>query len=128
MGRSLSALDPVASAGVQDCLTYKFDAILVPSQDQQDRAPYKVLQKLGEGSYGNVVKAQHTVTNKVHAVKRVRTTVQMKEQDLREPLLWKDLVHDCVCRYYRHWVDPVDDDGETTICKLVSVCASTISQ
>ncbi|KZV59801.1 kinase-like protein [Peniophora sp. CONT] len=104
----------VKSSG-SDSLTYKFDALFIPGRDEPDRTPYKVLRQLGEGSFGIVAQVRHTVNQQFYAIKTVKAAHCEREEALREPLLWRDLIHECVCQYSRHWIEEVADQEEAII-------------
>ena len=56
----------VTEASVEDRNTKKLSSIWKGVQDQ-----YRLLELLGEGSFGQVVKAQHILTGKMYAIKLV---------------------------------------------------------
>ncbi|VDC01161.1 unnamed protein product [Peniophora sp. CBMAI 1063] len=111
VGSPRSALGDAATSNDWQTLTYRFDALFIPDRTQENRTPYKALRWLGRGSYGQVAQVQNIANREFYAIKEVRTIEADKEEALREPLLWRDLIHECVCKYTRHWVDS-DAGGE----------------
>ena len=60
---------------------------------------YQKIEKLGEGTYGIVYKAQNKETGEIVALKRIRLDNEEEVSDIREISILKELRHPNIVRY-----------------------------
>ncbi|KZV62547.1 kinase-like protein [Peniophora sp. CONT] len=76
---------------------------------------YKALARLGKGSYGRVLRVRDTSNDQHLSIKTVEVEADERDNAMREPVIWRDLVHEFVCQYHRHWVDAISDSKKLAI-------------
>lgn len=69
---------------------------------------FEVLQWLGEGAYGDVLKVKNILDNRQYAIKRIPLTTKSKQifkKMTREVELLSRLNHENVVRYFNSWIE-----------------------
>ena len=114
VGPPLSAL--MDTYGNHTSLTFKLDVVLTPPRGLEDKTSYQVLGRLGKGTSGRVLSVRNTL-NKTHfAIKTVKADGSNLDRRLLEPFIWRDLKHEFICQYHRHWVDATRGGDKAVIC------------
>ncbi|KAK2922061.1 hypothetical protein Q8A73_001546 [Channa argus] len=80
------------------------------------KSEFDFLEKLGNGAFGRVFKARHTLLNNYYAIKIVPCTE--KDKALREVKALSDLDHSNIVRYYSCWMEDTGHewDGSDDSC------------
>lgn len=89
---------------------------------------FEVMQWLGQGAYGDVLKVRNTLDNRLYAIKRIPLTTRSRQiynKMKREVELLSRVHHENVVRYFNSWIEsaseadlkkysanPCDDDDE----------------
>lgn len=77
---------------------------------------FDVLNKLGKGGFGEVVRARNKLDQGIYAVKKIKAVKQLLEKVVGEVVLLKRLNHPYVVRYYNAWIEnefsgSIDEDA-----------------
>lgn len=82
---------------------------------------FEVLQWLGQGAYGDVLKVKNILDNRQYAIKRIPLTTRSRQifkKMTREVELLSRLNHENVVRYFNSWIE---NANETDLKKYTSV-------
>ncbi|KAF3708408.1 Interferon-induced, double-stranded RNA-activated protein kinase [Channa argus] len=92
------------------------EAKLSGSSSRHKKSEFDFLEKLGNGAFGRVFKARHTLLNNYYAIKIVPCTE--KDKALREVKALSDLDHSNIVRYYSCWMEDTGHewDGSDDSC------------
>lgn len=71
------------------------------------RSEFEEVEKLGQGGFGQVVKARNKLDNNFYAIKKVRLPhdTSLETKILREVTIWGRLSHPGIVRYHTSWVE-----------------------
>lgn len=76
-----------------------------PSTTSRYASDFEEIAVLGEGAYGQVVKARNTLDSRYYAIKKIRHTEEKLSTILSEVMLLASLNHQYVVRYYAAWLE-----------------------
>lgn len=92
---------------------------IMPSGQSRLETEFEVLQWLGRGAYGDVLKVKNILDNRQYAIKRIPLTARSKQifkKMTREVELLSRLNHENVVRYFNSWIE----NGDTSDLKKYS--------
>lgn len=71
------------------------------------RSEFEEVEKLGQGGFGEVVKARNKLDNNFYAIKKVKlpSNPALEQKILREVTIWGRLSHPGIVRYHTSWVE-----------------------
>jgi translation initiation factor 2-alpha kinase 4 len=71
------------------------------------RSEFEEVEKLGQGGFGQVVKARNKLDNNFYAIKKVKlpSDTSLESKILREVTIWGRLSHPGIVRYHTSWVE-----------------------
>lgn len=122
----------------------------VPTGRSRLGTEFEVLQWLGQGAYGDVLKVKNILDNRQYAIKRIPLTSrsrQIYKKMTREVELLSRLNHENVVRYYNSWIESASEsdldkytsfnntdgdvshslDSEKQLCVVASKAESSLS-
>lgn len=73
---------------------------------------FEELEKLGNGSYGQVFKSRNRMEGKFYAIKKIKHKISDLDSLLSEVLLLARLNHQYIVRYYSAWVEDILNNQE----------------
>lgn len=109
---------------------------IMPLGHSRLQTEFEVLQWLGQGAYGDVLKVKNILDNRQYAIKRIPLTTRSKQifkKMTREVELLSRLNHENVVRYFNSWIENAnesdlkkyaqidgDDDNESATSSIES--------
>lgn len=81
---------------------------IIPSGRARLQTEFEVLQWLGQGAYGDVLKVKNILDNRQYAIKRIPLTTRSRQifkKMTREVELLSRLNHENVVRYFNSWIE-----------------------
>lgn len=82
-----------------------------PAARSRYATDFEEIAVLGEGAFGQVVKARNTLDSRYYAVKKIKHTEEKLSTILSEVMLLASLNHQYVVRYYAAWLEEDFDDS-----------------
>lgn len=85
---------------------------IIPSGRTRLETEFEVLQWLGQGAYGDVLKVKNILDNRQYAIKRIPLTARSRQifkKMTREVELLSRLNHENVVRYYNSWIENANE-------------------
>ncbi|EDO18670.1 hypothetical protein Kpol_1055p25 [Vanderwaltozyma polyspora DSM 70294] len=76
-----------------------------PAVRSRYASDFEEIALLGQGAYGQVVKARNTLDSRYYAIKKIRHTEEKLSTILSEVMLLASLNHQYVVRYYAAWLE-----------------------
>uniref|UniRef100_W8B1Y4 non-specific serine/threonine protein kinase n=1 Tax=Ceratitis capitata TaxID=7213 RepID=W8B1Y4_CERCA len=95
---------------------------IVPTGQSRLHTEFEILQYLGKGAFGDVLKVRNLLDNRSYALKRVRLSAcnrTLYRKIRREVELLSRLNHENVVRYYNSWIETATDSDEEEMAKLM---------
>ncbi|CAL8138262.1 unnamed protein product [Orchesella dallaii] len=74
---------------------------------------FQVLEWLGKGGFGDVLKVKNKLDSRIYALKRIKLNPrnrQLNKKITREVKLLSQLNHENVVRYFNSWIETVEED------------------
>lgn len=94
---------------------------IMPSGRTRLETEFEVLQWLGQGAYGDVLKVKNILDNRQYAIKRIPLTARSRQifkKMTREVELLSRLNHENVVRYFNSWIE---NANETDLKKYAQI-------
>lgn len=82
-----------------------------PAARSRYATDFEEIAVLGEGAFGQVVKARNTLDSRYYAIKKIKHTEEKLSTILSEVMLLASLNHQYVVRYYAAWLEEDLDDS-----------------
>lgn len=82
-----------------------------PAARSRYASDFEEIAVLGEGAFGQVVKARNALDSRYYAIKKIRHTEEKLSTILSEVMLLASLNHQYVVRYYAAWLEEDADDS-----------------
>lgn len=82
-----------------------------PAARSRYASDFEEIAVLGEGAFGQVVKARNALDSRYYAIKKIRHTEEKLSTILSEVMLLASLNHQYVVRYYAAWLEEDIDDS-----------------
>lgn len=85
---------------------------IMPSGRSRLQTEFEVLQWLGKGAYGDVLKVKNILDNRQYAIKRIPLTTRSRQifkKMTREVELLSRLNHENVVRYFNSWIENANE-------------------
>lgn len=92
---------------------------LISSGRSRLQVEFEVLQWLGQGAYGDVLKVKNILDNRQYAIKRIPLTCRSRQifkKMTREVELLSRLNHENVVRYYNSWIENANEKDLDNTC------------
>lgn len=89
------------------------------------RSEFEEVEKLGQGGFGQVVKARNKLDNHFYAIKKVKlpSDPALEQKILREVTIWGRLSHPGIVRYHTSWVET--DTTSTDVRQALDLLTSS---
>lgn len=86
-----------------------------PATTSRYASDFEEIAVLGEGAFGQVVKARNTLDSRYYAIKKIRHTEEKLSTILSEVMLLASLNHQYVVRYYAAWLEEDSSADEQAV-------------
>lgn len=93
-----------------------YNALPISTEKSRLQTEFQVLDQIGKGAYGAVLKCRNILDNRVYAIKRIPLPARSKQlfrKITREVELLSRLNHENVVRYYHSWIESALEDDAT---------------